>query len=68
MNKFQPQIRLIVSCAMGAFFVIESFNPDFWRPHLESLATVVHLFIGLFGLAWLIQAVFIFRQLRTEQN
>jgi hypothetical protein len=68
MRRVQSQIRLSVSYGLGAFFVVESFNPDFWRPHIESLALPVHVFIGLFGLMWFVQAVAIQRQLRKQQS
>ncbi len=67
MKRLQSQIRLIVSYGLGAFFVVESFNPDFWRPHIESLALPVHVFICLFGLMWLVQAAALHRQLRKQQ-
>jgi hypothetical protein len=54
MRRLQNQIRLVVSYGLGAFFVAESFNPNFWRPNIESLVPFVHLFVGLFGVMWFI--------------
>jgi len=68
MSRLQNQIRLIVSYGLGAFFVAESFNPNYWRPHIESLVLPVHLFIGLFGLVWLVQAVAIHNQLSKRRG
>lgn len=68
MNRLQSQIRLIISYGLGGFFVVESFNPDFWRPHIESLALPVHLAVGLFGLMWFVQAVVIHRQLKKLRS
>jgi len=68
MSRFQSHIRLVVSCTLGAFFVAESFNPGFWRPHIESLAPLVHWSIGLFGIMWFIQAAAIHRQLRKQRS
>ena len=68
MSRLQSQIRLVVAYGLGAFFVTKSFNPGFWRPHVESLSPVVHLFIGLFGLMWLVQAVVIHKQLRKQRS
>lgn len=68
MRRLQTQIRLIVSYGLGAFFVAEAFNPNFWRPHIESLALPVHLFIGVFGLMWLVQAEAIHKQLTKQQS
>ena len=62
MRRFQNQIRLVVSYGLGAFFVAESFNPNLWRPNIESLVPLVHLFVGLFGVMWFIQAAVIHRQ------
>ena len=62
MSRLQNQIRLIVAYGMGAFFVAESLNPDSWRPQIASLGPIVHLFLGLFGLLWFVQAVAIHRQ------
>jgi hypothetical protein len=53
---------------MGAYFLAESINPGFWRPNIESLVPVVHLFVGLFGLIWFIQAAVIQRQLKKQQS
>lgn len=66
MARLQAQIRLAVSHGMGAFFVAESLNPDFWRPNIQSMSQFVHLFIGLFGLMWLVQAVAIHRKFRKQ--
>jgi len=66
MSRLQGQLRLIVSCGLGVFFVAESMNPNFWRPHIESLAPFVHWSIGLFGLMWFVQAIAIHRQLRKQ--
>ena len=49
MRRLQNQIRLVVSYGLGAFFIAESLNPNFWRPIIESRAPLVHLFDGLFG-------------------
>lgn len=68
MSRLQNQIRLIVSYGLAPFFVAESFNPNFWRPHIESLASLVHLSVGLFGLLWFVQAVAIHRQLRKQRS
>jgi hypothetical protein len=68
MSRVQAQIRLIVSYGLAAFFVAESFNPNFWRPHIEWLAPFVHVSIGLFGLMWIVQAVAIHRQLRKRSS
>ena len=62
MRRFQNQIRLVVSYGLGAFFVAEYFNPNLWRPNIESLVPLVHLFVGLFGVMWFIQAAVIHRQ------
>jgi hypothetical protein len=64
MSRFHSQIRLIFSYSLAAFFVAESFNPGFLRPHIESLAPLVRLSIGLFGVLWLVQAIAIRRKLR----
>lgn len=66
MSRLQNQIRLIVSYGLAAFFVAESFNPNFWRPHNESLVPLVRVSVGLFGLLWLVQAILIHRQLRNQ--
>ena len=50
----------------GSIFVAESFNPSFWRPNIESLVPFVHLFVGLFGVMWFIQAAAIYRQFRKQ--
>jgi hypothetical protein len=68
MSRLQNQIRLIVSYGMGTLFVAESLNPNFWRPHIESLAPLVHACVGLFGLMWFVQAVAIQRQLRKQRG
>ena len=46
----------------------ESFNANFWRPHIDSLAPFVPLFVGLFGVMWLIQAAVIHMQLRKQRS
>jgi hypothetical protein len=66
MRRLQNQIRLVVSYGLGAFFVAESFNPTFWRPNIESLVPFVHLFVGLFGVMWFIQAAAIQRRFRKQ--
>jgi hypothetical protein len=68
MRRLQNQIRLVVSYGLGAFFVAESFNPNFWRPNIESLGPLVHLFVGLFGVLWFIQAATLHRQLLKQGN
>jgi hypothetical protein len=68
MGRVQGQIRLLVAYGPGAFFVAESFNPDFWRPHIESRALPVHLAVGMFGLMWFVQALVIHRQLRSARG
>lgn len=59
MRKLQNQMRLLASYGLGAFFVAESFNPHFWRPSIESLVPIVRLSVGVFGVIWFIQAIFI---------
>jgi hypothetical protein len=66
MRRLQNQIRLVVSYALGAFFVAESFNPNFWRPNIESLIPFVRLSVGLFGVLWFIQAAVIQKQFRNQ--
>jgi hypothetical protein len=66
MRRLQNRIRLVVAYVLGAFFVAESFNPNFWRPNIESLVPFVHLFVGLFGVMWFIQAAAIHRQFRKQ--
>jgi hypothetical protein len=66
MRGLQNQIRLVVSYGLGAFFLVESFNPDFWRPNIESLVPFVHLFVGLFGVMWFVQAAAIHRQFKKQ--
>ena len=66
MRRLQNQIRLVVSYGLGAFFVAESFNPNFWRPNIESLVPFVQLLVGLFGVIWFIQAVAIQRQFKKQ--
>jgi hypothetical protein len=68
MSRLQNQIRLIVSYGLGAFVVAELFNPNFWRPHIDSLFSIVHVSVGLFGLLWLVQALVIHRQLRKQRS
>ena len=68
MRRLQNQIRLIVCYGLGAFFTAESFNPNFWRPNIESLAPFVRLFVGLFGVLWFIQAAAIHRQFRKQKS
>jgi hypothetical protein len=68
MSRLQSQVRLGIAYGLGAFFVAESFNPSFWQPHIESLVPIVHLFLGLFGLMWFVQAVIIHRQLRKQHG
>jgi hypothetical protein len=68
MSRLQNQIRLIVSYGLAAISVAESFNPNFWRPHIESLSSLVHASVGLFGLLWLVQALVIHRQLRKQRS
>jgi hypothetical protein len=67
MRRLQNQIRLVISCGLGAFFVAESFNPHFWRPNIESLVPIVRISVGLFGVMWLIQAIVIHSQLRKQE-
>jgi hypothetical protein len=64
MRRLQNQIRLVVSCGLGALFLAESFNPDLWRPNNASLSPLAHLCIGIFGLLWFIQTFAIQRTLR----
>ena len=68
MRRLQNQIRLVVSYGLGAFFIAESLNPNFWRPIIESRAPLVHLFDGLFGVMWLIQAAILHTQLRKQRS
>ena len=68
MSRLQSQIRLIVSYGLGAFFLAESLNPNFWRPHIQSLSPLIHVFVAIFGLMWLVQAVVIHRQLRKQRS
>jgi hypothetical protein len=68
MRRLQNQIRLVVSYGLGAFFMAESFNPNFWRPIIESRALFVHLFVGLFGVMWFIQAAIIHSQLSKQRG
>jgi hypothetical protein len=62
MRRLQSQIRLFVSYGPGAFFVVEAFNPHFWRQSIASQFPLVRLLVGLFGIMWLIQGVIIQRQ------
>ena len=66
MSRLQNQVRLLVAYGLGAFFVAESFNSNFWRPHLASLSPAVRVSVGLFGLLWIIQAIVIHRSLRKQ--
>ena len=61
-------LRLVVAYGMGAFFLAESFNPDFWRPHIAAWEPFVRLSVALFGAAWLIQAVVLHRQFRNQKG
>lgn len=64
----QPLLRLIVAYAMGVFFLVESFNPNFWRANIATWNPIVHVFIAMFGVACIIQAVVIHRQLRSQKG
>lgn len=53
---------------MGVFFLVESFNPNFWRANIATWNPIVHVFIAMFGVACIIQAVVIHRQLRSQKG
>jgi hypothetical protein len=61
-------LRLFVAYGMGVFLLAESFNQNFWRPNIVSLAPLVRLFVTLFGVAWFIQAVILHRQLSNQRG
>jgi hypothetical protein len=66
--KRQPLLRLVVACGMGMLSIAESLNPNFLRTSSPSWNLLIHLFIALFGAAWLIQATFIHKQIKVQKG
>jgi len=66
--KFLPLLRLLVACGMGTLCLAESLNPDFLRPNVASWNPFVHLFIALFGVAWFIQAAFLYKEIKGQRG
>jgi hypothetical protein len=57
------KIRIIVSMVAGFFLLVESLNPDFLRSTIESRTIFGHVFIAVFGAAFLVQAYVLWRHL-----
>jgi hypothetical protein len=66
--KRLPLLRLFVACGMGILSLAESLNPGFLRTNNASLNSFVHLFVALFGAAWLIQAAFLHKRIRDQRS
>jgi hypothetical protein len=64
MTKF----RVVVSVLLGIFLLVESQNTNFAKPVVESRAPMVHLFFALFGIACLIQAAVLAKNLLSDQS
>jgi len=62
------QFRLTISTAAGVFFLAESLNPSFLHPAVPSHAPFVHVCIGIFGAAWLLQSLVLIRQLQGDSS
>lgn len=66
--KRLPLLRLLVAYGMGLLSLAESLNPNFLRMSVAPWNPFIHLFVALFGAAWIIQAVFIHKQIREQRG
>jgi hypothetical protein len=62
------KFRIVLSAICGVFFILQSLNPNFLRPAIESRTIYVHVFLALFGAAFLLQAYFLTKQLKARQS
>jgi uncharacterized membrane protein len=60
--------RVIASVIGGVFFLVESLNPEFLRPAVQSRTILVHVFLVLFGAAMLVQAYILYKQLKAKNS
>ncbi len=60
------RFRMIVAMLLGVFFVLESANSGFLPAWALSRTNLAHALVGLFGIVWLGQAVYLKRELDTR--
>jgi hypothetical protein len=60
------QLRLTISTAAAVFFLAESLNSNFLRPIDPSQTIFAHICVAIFGVAGLVQAFALIRQLYRE--
>jgi hypothetical protein len=60
------KFRMIMAIGCGLFLLLQSLNPQFLAPAVPSRGPLVHGFLALFGIAFLIQAAYLQRDLKLQ--
>lgn len=64
MRRGLLQLRIAVAILAALFFIAESFNANFLKPQDSSWTPFVQICIGMFGIAWIVQSLFLVKRLR----
>ena len=67
-SRFQLRFRAVGTAIAGVVLLLESADSEFLRSRFEAWATLVNLIIALFGSAFLIQSIVIFKQLQASSR
>ncbi len=62
------KFRMIVAVGCGLFLLLQSLNPLFLAHAVSSRGPLVHGFVALFGVAFLIQAGYLQRDLKLQER
>jgi hypothetical protein len=65
--RLQLRFRAVMSALTGLVLLLEAVHAVFFRSGFDAFATMVNVFIALFGVAFLLQCWRLVRQLRKAQ-
>jgi hypothetical protein len=66
--RLQLRLRALFAALAGMVLLIESVNAEFQRRGFQAWATMVNLFIALFGAAFLFQSWLLVKQVQTVRS
>jgi hypothetical protein len=66
--RLQLRMRALFAALAGIVLLIESVNAEFLRSGFQAWATMVNLFIAIFGAAFPVQSWLLVKQLQTDRS
>jgi uncharacterized membrane protein YqaE (UPF0057 family) len=66
--RLQLRLRALFAALAGLVLLFESVDAEFLRRGFQAWATMVNIFIFLFGAAFLLQSWLLFKQLQAARS